>query len=200
MSRRHSRARRQLIRGRSTVYLGPPSPAPRPPFLFIISTIGLDRPPMGYTPRGMEISTATELERARSLIAALIRLSGQDRQTLDRELGEGRGFTSQILVGRVKLRFEHVLRIIDGLHLEPAVFFALLYPIPPDDRERLAQVAAWVERLRLAGFEVERPAPPASPEAKPAELAALIRAEVERAFEAREARGRKSNRARKPRA
>jgi len=74
-----------------------------------------------------------EVERARSLLAAMVRMRGVPLQDLDQRTGHQRGYFSQILKGRLALRYRHIIEALHGINFEPATFFRLLYP-PSNDR------------------------------------------------------------------
>jgi len=73
-----------------------------------------------------------EIEKATRLLATMMQLAGLTRQEIDRRLGAGRGFTSQVLTGRVELKLRHVLEILRVLDFAPAVFFRLLFAEPAE--------------------------------------------------------------------
>jgi len=59
-----------------------------------------------------------EIRRATKLLATLVQIAGLNRQDLDRLLGQGRGYSSQVLTGRVELKYRHVLAILEVVDVE----------------------------------------------------------------------------------
>ncbi len=49
-----------------------------------------------------------------------------DMYTLDRGCGRAPGYTSQVLCGRVRMTFHHVLKWLEVMDVQPADFFQLL--------------------------------------------------------------------------
>lgn len=84
---------------------------------------------MGYN---QSMNIEKEIEKATRLLATMMQLAGLTRQEVDRRLGAGRGFTSQVLTGRVELKLRHVLEILKVLDFAPAVFFRLLFAEPAE--------------------------------------------------------------------
>ena len=80
---------------------------------------------LGYT---QSVNIEKELKKATQLLATMMQLTGLTRQEVDRRLGAGRGFTSQVLTGRVELKLRHVLEILKVVDFAPSVFFRLLFP------------------------------------------------------------------------
>lgn len=68
-----------------------------------------------------------EMSRALSLLAELVRTFGGSRRYFDQVLGAGRNRTNQILSGRVALKFQHILNVLDVLEIESRAFFEVLY-------------------------------------------------------------------------
>ncbi|HEV7667413.1 MAG TPA: hypothetical protein VGS22_02735 [Thermoanaerobaculia bacterium] len=106
-----------------------------------------------------------EIHRARKLLAALIHLSNKSRQEIDELLDNCRGQTSQLLTGRIAMRYEHILRVLDAIHIPPGDFFRTLFP-KPGDRGGLAEgpvLARYIDALDEAGV----PVPPLEPQPAP---------------------------------
>jgi hypothetical protein len=106
-----------------------------------------------------------EVERARRTLAAMVRLQGMTLQELDQRTGHQRGYYSQILGGRLALRYRHVAEALDALEIDRRFFFQMVYPTPRE----LAQSG---ELFRLLGYPAEQAAadePPADAEPVPAE-------------------------------
>jgi hypothetical protein len=68
-----------------------------------------------------------ELKRAISLLDELVQMFGGSRRHVDKMLGTGRSRTSQLLSGRLELKFQHILDVLDVLGIESRAFFEVLY-------------------------------------------------------------------------
>jgi hypothetical protein len=128
-----------------------------------------------------------EVKRALEALAFLIRISGASRQELDHRIGQGRGFTSQVLTGRVKLRHDHVLLLLQGANVEPALYYGLLHPVSDEDRPALKKLqemfAQFQKGSKAATAKVERETP--RDRVDPEELRRLVEEQVDRALEAK---------------
>ena len=127
-----------------------------------------------------------EVKRSLEALAFLIRISGKTRQDLDRQIGQGRGFTSQVLTGRVKLRHDHVLLLLLGANVDPALYYGLLYPVSEEDRpalKKLQEMFAQFQKQPSAAAEAARETP--SDRVGTEELKRLVREEVDQALEAK---------------
>jgi hypothetical protein len=136
-----------------------------------------------------------EVKRSLEALAFLIRISGKTRQDLDRQIGQGRGFTSQVLTGRVKLRHDHVLLLLLGANVDPALYFGLLHPVSEEDRPALKKLqemfAQFQKGTKAATAKVERETPSPRDRVDPEELRRLVQEQVERALEAKRPRRRR---------
>lgn len=142
-------------------------------------------------------ATREKVEQARKLLERIMRAQGHTRLEIDRRIGSFRGYVSQVFTGKLALRLEHIVSILDAMGIEPLDFFELAFPrstSSPDERRRTA------ERL-LGGIE---PAPAAVPPPAPAslpsmaELEELIDKAVSRAMQAKQAAPPKRGTGRKP--
>ncbi len=68
-----------------------------------------------------------EMQRAISLLDELVQAFGGSRRHVDKMLGTGRSRTSQILSGRLELKFRHILDVLEVLGIESRAFFEVLY-------------------------------------------------------------------------
>jgi hypothetical protein len=130
-----------------------------------------------------------EIRRATKLLATLVQIAGQNREELDRLLGQGRGYASQVLSGRVELKYRHILAILEAVDVEPEIFFRVLYPEPDEPRQGAGGrvMERLLARLHQAGYP-DRPPPAApAPEAiDTAELERRIQAVIREVFGERE--------------
>ena len=106
-----------------------------------------------------------EVKRAARLLETMMKMAGVNRQELDQRMDAGRGYSSQVLSGRMELKYRHILAMLAALDVEPATFFGILYP----PREELLGGGTSMERLlgqlrRISPVEraSERPEPAAA--------------------------------------
>jgi len=132
-----------------------------------------------------------EIRRATKLLATLVQIAGLERQELDRLLGQGRGYASQVLTGRVELKYRHILAILEVVDVEPGIFFRVLYPEPDEPRQGAGGrvMERLLDRLHQSGYRDE-PAPAAQVPAAvdTAELEQRIQAVIREVFGDREPR------------
>jgi transcriptional regulator with XRE-family HTH domain len=103
-----------------------------------------------------------EVRRATKLLETVMQAAGLTRKDLDQKLGAGPGYVSQVLTGRMELKFRHILAILRALEVEPSVFFQTLYP---EDRPASDAVVMeeFLRRFQKLGFGAQPPPPPAPP-------------------------------------
>jgi len=63
-----------------------------------------------------------EVRRALKLLEALIKAHGRTKKALDQKLRKGPGYISQVLTGRLELKYRHILEILGALELDPGLF------------------------------------------------------------------------------
>jgi transcriptional regulator with XRE-family HTH domain len=121
-----------------------------------------------------------DVRRATKLLETVMQAAGLTRKDLDQRLGAGPGYVSQVLTGRMELKFRHVLAILRALDVEPSVFFQTLYP---EDRPSTDAVVMeeFLRRFQKLGFGAA-PAPPPSPALDPQELERMIQNAVRAAL------------------
>jgi hypothetical protein len=87
---------------------------------------------------------------------------------------------SQVLTGRMELKFRHILAILRALEVEPNVFFQTLYPEnrPATDAVVMEE---FLRRFQKLGFGAQ-PAPPPKPALDPQELERMIQNAVRAAL------------------
>jgi transcriptional regulator with XRE-family HTH domain len=121
-----------------------------------------------------------EVRRATKLLETVMQAAGLTRKDLDQRLGAGPGYVSQVLTGRMELKFRHILAILHALDVEPSVFFQTLYP---EDRPSTDAVVMeeFLRRFQRLGFGAP-PAPPPSPALDPQELERMIQNAVRAAL------------------
>jgi DNA-binding transcriptional regulator YdaS (Cro superfamily) len=121
-----------------------------------------------------------EVRRATKLLETVMQASGLTRKDLDLKLGAGPGYVSQVLTGRMELKFRHVLAVLRALEVEPNVFFQTLYPEhrPATDAVVMEE---FLRRFQKLGFGSQS-APPPSPTVDPRELEQMIQNAVRAAL------------------
>lgn len=86
---------------------------------------------------------------------------------VDRRLGRSEGHLSQVLRGEIGLRYDHLLRVLDVLEVDPATFFAGVFPPrrsrptgaaePPRQSREVVQVyGLGLEEIRRLHRRLER--------------------------------------------
>ena len=112
--------------------------------------------------------------------------AGLTRKDLDQRLGAGPGYVSQVLTGRMELKFRHILAILRALDVEPSLFFQTLYPDARPSTDQ-AVMEEFLKRFQKIGFGGAPVPPPASPPAlDPQELERLIQSAVRTALAERQ--------------
>lgn len=121
-----------------------------------------------------------EVRRATKLLETVMQASGLTRKDLDLKLGAGPGYVSQVLTGRMELKFRHILAVLRALEVEPNVFFQTLYPEnrPATDAVVMEE---FLRRFQKLGFGAPS-APPPSPAVDPRELEQMIQNAVRAAL------------------
>jgi transcriptional regulator with XRE-family HTH domain len=120
-----------------------------------------------------------EVRRATKLLETVMQAAGLTRKDLDQKLGAGPGYVSQVLTGRMELKFRHILAILHALEVEPSVFFQTLYPENRPSTDAVV-MEEFLRRFQRLGFGAQ-PAPPA-PALDPQELDRLIQSAVRAAL------------------
>jgi transcriptional regulator with XRE-family HTH domain len=120
-----------------------------------------------------------EVRRATKLLETVMQAAGLTRKDLDQKLGAGPGYVSQVLTGRMELKFRHILAILHALEVEPGVFFQTLYPENRPSTDAVV-MEEFLRRFQRLGFGTQ-PAPPA-PALDPQELEKLIQSAVRAAL------------------
>lgn len=112
-----------------------------------------------------------ELKRAISLLDELVQAFGGSRRHVDKMLGTGRSRTSQMLSGRLELKFQHILDVLEVLGIESRAFFEVLYG--EEEHAPFPAPLAVVYRQKLRAMGVPADSPAAGP--KPPEAPAVPR-------------------------
>jgi hypothetical protein len=139
----------------------------------------------------MDKAIQDDVERALATLAYFLRISGKTRQDLDRRIGQGRGFTSQVLTGRVKLRFDHVVQILQGANVDPSRYFGVLYPVAEEDRKPLKELQSMFEQFQKDTVEPKAETEPPRERVAPEELKRLVQEQVEQALKAKQRKRRR---------
>jgi hypothetical protein len=111
-----------------------------------------------------------ELKRAISLLDELVQAFGGSRRHVDKMLGTGRSRTSQLLSGRLDLKFQHILDVLDVLGIESRAFFEVLYGEEEHAPFPAPLAVVYRQKLRAMGVPADLeasapklPEPPAMP-------------------------------------
>jgi transcriptional regulator with XRE-family HTH domain len=120
-----------------------------------------------------------EVRRATKLLETVMQAAGLTRKDLDQKLGAGPGYVSQVLTGRMELKFRHILAILHALEVEPSVFFQTLYPENRPSTDAVV-MEEFLRRFQRLGFGTQ-PAQPA-PALDPGELERLVQSAVRAAL------------------
>jgi transcriptional regulator with XRE-family HTH domain len=121
-----------------------------------------------------------EVRRATKLLETVMQASGLTRKDLDLKLGAGPGYVSQVLTGRMELKFRHILAVLRALEVEPNVFFQTLYPENRPSTDAVV-MEEFLRRFQKLGFGAPS-APPPSPAVDPRELEQMIQNAVRAAL------------------
>src|SRR3954463_11537553 len=116
---------------------------------------------MRYT-HEMTMTIDDEVRRATKLLETVMQAAGLTRKDLDLRLGAGPGYVSQVLTGRMELKFRHVLSILRALEVEPSVFFQTLYPENRPSTDTVV-MEEFLRRFQKLGFGPPAPPPAARP-------------------------------------
>lgn len=101
-----------------------------------------------------------EVRRATKLLETVMQAAGLTRKDLDQKLGAGPGYVSQVLTGRMELKYRHILAILRALDVDPGVFFQTLYPESKPTTD-VAMMEEFLKRFQKLGFG--RPPEPVPP-------------------------------------
>lgn len=123
-----------------------------------------------------------EVRRATKLLETVMQAAGLTRKDLDQKLGAGPGYVSQVLTGRMELKFRHILAILRAIDVEPSIFFQTLYPENRPSSDAVV-MEEFLRRFQKLGFGAQ-PAPPPSPPMDRGELEQLIQNAVRAALAA----------------
>jgi transcriptional regulator with XRE-family HTH domain len=97
-----------------------------------------------------------ETKRLINLVKVMLRILGLSNRELAKRMEMSPSYVSKLLSGASEIRLDHVIRICRSARIEPAEFFALAYPKPPQ------KPSSTQERLRslLEGIALPPPPPP----------------------------------------
>src|SRR3954469_25508755 len=121
-----------------------------------------------------------EVRRATKLLETVMQAAGLTRKDLDQKLGAGPGYVSQVLTGRMELKFRHILAILHALEVEPGVFFQTLYPENRPSTDAVV-MEEFLRRFQKLGFGTQSPPAPV-PTLDPNELERMIQNAVRAAL------------------
>lgn len=124
-----------------------------------------------------------EVSRALNLLQTLISAQGLTNRKVDARLERRPGYISQVLTGRLELKYRHILEILAALELDPGVFFRALYLSPEDMAGDRLTVDDFRARIEMLGYDPDRLAPrPPEPPLAPEDLDRRIRNAIQKAL------------------
>ena len=127
-----------------------------------------------------------EVHRAAKLLEALIQVTGESQEELERRLEASPGYLGRLLAGRVELKLRHILAILRILEIEPALFFQTLYP-EAGPAGGMVQLDELRQRLTALGVGCEPTTP--KPEVGMDDLEKLVQGAVQAALSSRKPEG-----------
>src|SRR5262245_35356049 len=121
-----------------------------------------------------------EVRRATKLLETVMQASGLTRKDLDHRLGAGPGYVSQVLTGRMELKFRHMLCMLRALCVEHSV---CVLTLDPENRASSDTVVMeeFLRRFQKLGFGTPATMSPA-PALDAQELEKMIRSAVRAAL------------------
>ena len=145
-----------------------------------------------------------EVKRGTKLLETVMQAAGLTRKELDQKLGAGPGYISQVLTGRMELKFRHIISILRALDVDPGAFFQTLYPEPRPAAPEVGVVEEFLKKLQKLGVGVgsklrPEPEPPPAPALDSRELERLVQSAVRAALAEREESAEAEPEAAKPR-
>ena len=112
--------------------------------------------------------------------------AGLTRKELDQRLGAGPGYISQVLTGRMELKYRHIISILRALDVDPGAFFQTLYPEPRPAAAEVGMVEEFLKKLQKLGVGVggnrALPEPAPAPAIDSRELERLVQNAVRTAL------------------
>src|ERR1700730_15301209 len=99
-----------------------------------------------------EMSEDVEVRRALKLLEALIKAHGLTKKALDQKLRKGPGYISQVLTGRLELKYRHILEILGALELDPGLFFRALFLEPEKTTDSVRMMHKSLQRRQTMGY------------------------------------------------
>jgi transcriptional regulator with XRE-family HTH domain len=79
----------------------------------------------------LEVTIEDEIRQASRLLESLIQAAGVSEAELEQRLDVSPGYLGRVLSGEIELKLRHILSILRGLEIEPALYFESLYPVQP---------------------------------------------------------------------
>ncbi|MGH9360610.1 MAG: helix-turn-helix domain-containing protein [Thermoanaerobaculia bacterium] len=141
---------------------------------------------------------AGEADRIRQLLETAVRISGRSRRQLERDLGLGKSYLTQLFNGRIELKVRVLLAILKEVGVDPLVFFQIAHSPrheEPQDSAVRSKIEVMLESADRLGYSSRPPEPP-PPLPNEEELERIVRRAVEEALGERATGERKGRRAR----
>lgn len=115
-----------------------------------------------------------------SLLKTLIRFSDTNNREIEKRLGFSGGYLSRLLSGKIEVKMQHILAILDLIDLHPHEFFAMAFPA---DRKEASPLLRHLQKVmpQLVPTSIAATAFPAPP---PVDLRTLQKTVEEKSLEA----------------
>lgn len=125
-----------------------------------------------------------EVARILNLLRTAMRLLGLSNREVERRMGLSPSYLSRLFGGTIELKVEHVLAISKAIGLDPAEFFHLAYPHPPEaPTETAVALRSAVEGLKPSPPAPKPAAGPAAPGLTAQDLELRIRENLRHLFQ-----------------
>jgi len=115
-----------------------------------------------------------------SLLKTLIRFSPTNNREIEKRLGFSGGYLSRLLSGRIEIKIQHVLAILDLIGLHPHEFFSMAFPA---DRKEPSPLLRHLEKV-MPQLVPSAMAASVAPAPAPVDLRSLQRTVEEQSLEA----------------
>ncbi|MGH2671205.1 MAG: hypothetical protein ACRDH5_19205 [bacterium] len=125
-----------------------------------------------------------DVGRILHLLETAVRISGRSRSQLERDVGFGKSYLTQLLGGRIELKVRVLLAILKEVGIDPLIFFQIAFS-PRTEQETggtpRSQVEAMLESADRLGYPSPAPSPkPPLPDED--ELERIVRKAVQEAL------------------
>lgn len=95
-------------------------------------------------------------EKFRRALLDAIKRERLSLRELDRRTGHHAGYFSQVFRGKPRMLVDHIFEILDGIDLEPEIFFAEMAGVEEDDSAELDQMLRLLQQVGNVAARLER--------------------------------------------